>query len=55
MTNPDGDVYYLAICRECQPILPQPFDDRYKRDEWASDHSNATRHNVLICTQDRHR
>lgn len=37
---------YLAICTQCQPILPMEFEDKEKRDEWASKH-RTTNHKVL--------
>jgi hypothetical protein len=38
---------YLAICLDCQPILPQPFSDKVERDVWASTHEEATGHMVV--------
>lgn len=37
--------WYLAVCETCQPVLPQPFRDKAKRDTWADEHG-ATGHTV---------
>lgn len=38
--------WYLAICHDCAPVLPQPFSDPAERDEWARQHQDGTGHNV---------
>lgn len=38
--------WFLAGCEDCQPLLPQPFQDRQERDEWADAHAGATGHTV---------
>jgi hypothetical protein len=35
-------VWYLAICQDCTPVLPQPFSDEGERDRWAEAHRAAT-------------
>ena len=40
------DTWYLAICRDCAPILPQPFRDRTERDRWVIAHKKGTAHEV---------
>ena len=42
-----GDIMYLAICLHCTPVLPQPFYDQHKRDEWTEAHEDATGHGVV--------
>ena len=39
-------VYWLAICRECKPWLPMPFDDPGVRDAWVKGHHSSTGHRV---------
>lgn len=39
---------YLANCLDCHPVLAQPFTSAAERDTWASAHSVATHHKVLI-------
>lgn len=38
--------YYLAMCRDCVPLLPMPFPTAEKRDQWAWLHAEATHHTV---------
>jgi hypothetical protein len=33
--------WYLAICEDCQPLLPQPFRDSAERDAWAKAHAET--------------
>jgi hypothetical protein len=39
--------WYLAVCQDCEPILPQPFRDETERDEWAAAHA-TTGHRVEL-------
>ncbi|QXN73615.1 hypothetical protein SEA_AIKOCARSON_47 [Gordonia phage AikoCarson] len=41
-------IYYLAICQNCEPQRPMPFEDEGKRDEWAKAHAKATKHAVAL-------
>lgn len=38
--------WYLAICADCKPLLPQPFSVEKERDEWADQHAEGTGHRV---------
>jgi hypothetical protein len=38
--------WYLAVCEDCTPRLPQPFSNPLERDEWVIAHSKATSHRV---------
>ena len=38
--------WYVALCEDCEPVLPQPFRDRVERDTWADKHRTATGHMV---------
>ena len=42
---------YLAICNDCTPKLPMPFDAYWKADNWAGEHSGATGHGVTIAVE----
>src|SRR5258708_36266993 len=45
--------FYLAVCHDCTPVLPQPFYDRGERDTWAVTHAGATDHKVTLMREDR--
>lgn len=45
--------WFLAICQDCEPILPQPFYVQAERDEWAEKHRTATGHRVELVTEHR--
>jgi hypothetical protein len=44
--------WYLAICRDCHPVLPQPFSVQAKRDEWLMAHKQGTGHEVICVRQE---
>lgn len=39
-------IYYLAVCMDCTPWLPMPFQDSSARDEWSVEHAE-TGHRVV--------
>lgn len=39
---------YLAICQDCTPTLPQPFDNPRDRAAWWRAHRDSTGHTVLV-------
>lgn len=39
-------IWYLAICIDCTPILPQPFADQEARAEWVKAHE-TTGHRIV--------
>jgi len=47
-------LFYVALCVECKPLLTQPFYDESKRDEWAAAHA-AIGHVILTATETRSR
>lgn len=47
----DAEVWHLAICKDCQPVLPQPFRVEAERNIWRDAHASATGHDVLTATQ----
>lgn len=40
------EVWYLALCQDCEPLAPQPFVAPDPRDAWAERHHEATHHTV---------
>jgi hypothetical protein len=40
------ETWYLAICQNCTPILPQPFHDFEERVKWTKAHRDGTGHTV---------
>ena len=40
------ETWYLAVCMDCTPTLPQPFTTESQRNEWATSHIRATGHRV---------
>jgi hypothetical protein len=46
-------VFYLAICQDCTPILPQPFSDETERDQWLAAHAGGTGHRVWTAVETR--
>ena len=44
--------WYLAICTQCTPLLPQPFTRPEDRDRWVTGHKQGTGHQVLAARQD---
>jgi hypothetical protein len=40
-------VWYLALCAECSPHMPQPFSTDAERLTWVEAHVNATSHPVI--------
>lgn len=42
-----GAVSYLAICAQCDPLFPQPFDTDAERVAWADVHVRGTGHTVI--------
>jgi hypothetical protein len=40
------ETWYLAICRDCTPVLPQPFHDFEERAKWTRAHRDGTGHTV---------
>ena len=38
--------WFLAVCLDCTPILPQPFLTPEARDQWAAIHRSGTGHRV---------
>ena len=47
------EVFYLAICQDCTPILPQPFHGEAERDQWQVAHVSGTGHRVWTATETR--
>lgn len=45
--------WYLAVCQDCTPVLPQPFTDPGERTDWATTHNVATGHRVLLTVEER--
>jgi hypothetical protein len=45
--------FFLAICQDCTPILPQPFYDEAERDKWAAAHREATGHRIVSAEERR--
>jgi hypothetical protein len=45
--------FHLAVCQDCEPVLPQPFSDEHERDHWAGAHARATGHLVELRTEVR--
>lgn len=43
---PVDETWFLAICRDCTPRLPQPFWSPREADRWARAHARGTRHTV---------
>jgi len=41
-------IWYLAVCQDCEPVLPQPFWTRTESETWANAHSNAAQHHVKL-------
>jgi hypothetical protein len=41
-------MWYLAECQECVPVLPVPFSTVTARDNWAHEHTDATGHSVVF-------
>jgi hypothetical protein len=39
---------YLAECRQCEPVLPVPFEDEEERGKWQAEHQAATGHEVRL-------
>ena len=48
-----GETFYLALCHDCTPVLPQPFFDRGLRDDWATVHAASTGHSVTLSQETR--
>lgn len=44
--------WYLAICQDCTPVLPQPFSDEAGRSAWLVAHRQATGHTVTLARQE---
>lgn len=44
--------WFIAECQDCTPVLPQPFTDQAKRDEWVAAHRNGTGHRVELREED---
>lgn len=38
--------FFLAVCHDCQPVLPVPFSDEAERDKWLEAHVKGTGHHV---------
>jgi hypothetical protein len=45
--------WYLAVCRDCKPIIPQPFSDADQRTDWAGKHAKGTGHRVVLDQEER--
>lgn len=45
--------WYVAVCQECQPILPVPFETSTERSKWVEAHVEGTDHAVLVLNQER--
>lgn len=41
-------IYYVLICRECEPLLPMPFSTPEERGRWATEHTFGTGHHSWI-------
>lgn len=46
------DVWYIAECQDCVPVLPQPFTSATERGEWAEAH-RRTGHTVTTREESR--
>jgi len=49
----DKKYWYLAICLECEPVLPQPFGVEKERAEWVEAHWGGTGHAILLRQENR--
>ncbi len=45
---PPVEVWYLATCHRCDPLLSEPFTDSGERDDWAAKHVTEASHVVLV-------
>lgn len=46
-----SEIWYLAVCNTCTPLLPMPFLLEDERDRWAKEHTDGTGHDVLLVKQ----
>jgi hypothetical protein len=42
------EIWYLAACHRCNPLMEEPFTDSGERDDWAAEHIAKTGHVVLV-------
>ena len=50
-----GATWFLAICHDCDPVLPQPFRTADARDEWGTTHiRNGHCHTVKLTEEPNH-
>lgn len=47
------EVWYLALCVNCEPLLTMPFRERAERDEWVRAHVSGAQHIVGSRTEIR--
>lgn len=52
MTAPRVESWFLAICCDCKPILPQPFTDPEERLRWVEAHE-TTGHRIILTEERR--
>jgi hypothetical protein len=46
-------LWYLAICQDCTPVLPQPFTVEAEWIDWTREHVTSTGHRVLLKIDDQ--
>lgn len=39
---------YILVCRECEPVLPMPFESAEDRGRWAGEHTSGTGHGLWL-------
>lgn len=44
-------LWFIAECKDCTPVLPQPFTNRDERDAWSNAHAAGTGHTVRERTE----
>lgn len=44
----DPNVWYVAVCHDCEPVLPQPFTTARERATWVTAHRDGTGHRVTV-------
>ena len=52
-TEGSKTTYYLAICLDCEPVIPQPFTKPEDRTEWAGQHAAGVGHRVVLDRETR--
>lgn len=44
-------LYYMALCQNCESLLPQPFTAWQERNAWTQAHVEGTGHDVTQHTE----